>query len=124
MHAGKTYKYNQIYNFLKRFKSKLQNLKGKMIYYNIMIFEKLPSVVATNNDVISLPQSLNTDILQHLRALDDELKLYFLEFNGNKFDLLPNPFRLPAEKVLDEYQDECLELRRDSRAKVSLMKNL
>lgn len=89
-----------------------------------MIFGKLSSVFATNNDVITLPRSLNIDIWQHLRTLDDEFKLYFLQLNGNKFGLLRNPFRLPAEKVPDEHKDECLELRRDSRAKVSLMKNL
>lgn len=77
---------------------------------NVLILRNLKyffSTFVTNNDIISLPQSLNTKMLLHLYALENEFERYFLE-HKDKLNLVQNPFRLPAEKTLDEYYDQFL----------------
>lgn len=44
------------------------------------MIEELSSVFAYN-DVLTLPQSLNTKILQHITALKDEIERHFPELN-------------------------------------------
>lgn len=63
-----------------------------------MFEEELSSVFATNNDDVSLHQSLYTRISQHLRALNDKFERLFLDRNRDNLDLVRNPFRLPTEK--------------------------
>lgn len=36
------------------------------------MFEELSSIFATVNDIVTLPQRLNTDISLHLSALEDK----------------------------------------------------
>lgn len=67
------------------------------------MFEELSLVFATHYDVTFI-QSLNIEILLHLSALADSFERYFLNLNGDKLDLLRNPFRLRAEKVPDEFR--------------------
>lgn len=76
-------------------------------------FEELSSLFTTNSDSETMPESINTEIVQHLTALEDEIERYFPELNGNELNLTRNPFRLLVEKVPDEYQDEFLELKMD-----------
>lgn len=83
-------------------RNKLKNWKRKIKLNNFAIFEELSSVFVTNNDDKTLTVSLNTEIVQHLTALQNEFEGYFAELNGNVLDLVRNPFRLLVEKVPDE----------------------
>lgn len=62
------------------------------------MFEEFSSVFTTNNDVETLPELLNTKIFQYLTALKDEYECYFPELNGDKMNLVRNPFRLQLKK--------------------------
>lgn len=77
----------------------------------------------SNNNVITLLQSLNNKMLHNLYALEDEFENYFLGLNEIKLDLRQNPFKLPAKN--DDIQIKFLELKSDSFSRnISLMKNL
>lgn len=52
------------------------------------MFEQFFSVFSINNDIVTLPRSLNVGILQNLRTLVDEFERYFLELNGDKLKLV------------------------------------
>lgn len=81
------------------------------------MFEELSQVFTTNNDIKTLPLTLDTEILQHLTALEDKFDHYSLDLHGDELDLVTYQFRLPTEKFPDEYQDEFLELKEDSSEK-------
>jgi len=81
------------------------------------MFKELSSLFTTDNDDEIVPESIRTEIVQHLTALEDEFERYFPKINGDELDLVRNPFRLQVEKIPDEYQDEFLELKTDSSAK-------
>lgn len=46
------------------------------------MFEVLSSISTTNNNDKSLPEPINTAIVQHLTALEDEFGRYFSEIHG------------------------------------------
>lgn len=72
-----------------------------MKFNNFTMFDKLSSCMAFNN-LITLPQSLNIEMLQYLNALEHEFKRYLFKLNEYKLDLVQYVFRLPAEKVPTE----------------------
>lgn len=104
-------------DFLSAFKNKIQNWKRKIKLKRCSMFEELSSLFTTVNDDETIPESIRTEIVQHLTALKDEFERYFPEINGDKLDLVRNPFRLQVEKIPDEYLDKFLELKTDSSAK-------
>lgn len=104
-------------DYLSAFKNKIQNWKRKIKLSRCSMFEELSSLFTTDNDDETVPESIRTEIVQHLTALEDEFERYFPEINGDELDLVRNPFRLQVEKIPDEYQDEFLELKMDSSAK-------
>lgn len=52
------------------------------------MFEELLSIFTTDNDVITLPLSLNTKILLNLNVLMNKLDHFFLELNGDKLNMI------------------------------------
>lgn len=83
------FKYNQICRFLAcLLKANYKNLKKKIKFINLANFEELHPRFTANNDVVTWSQSFNTEVSQHLSAVEDEFERYFLELNGDKVDLV------------------------------------
>lgn len=56
---------------LSAFKNKIQNWKRKIKLNRCSMFEELSSLFTTDNDDETLPESIRTEIVQHLTALED-----------------------------------------------------
>ena len=48
------------------------------------MFEELSSLFTTDNDDETVPESIRTEIVQHLTALEDEFERYFPQINGDE----------------------------------------
>jgi len=74
------------------------------------MFEELSSLFTTDNDDETLPESIRTEIVQHLTALEDEFERYFPEINGDELDLVRNPFRPLASPKKIYFILKCIKL--------------
>ncbi|KAG7156417.1 Zinc finger BED domain-containing protein 5-like 7 [Homarus americanus] len=103
---------------LRVFLAKLQNWQRKVNAGNVAMFENLSTVLDENEDHL-LDPSLKTEITQHLKSLESELKKYFPEFEEEDGKLVRNPFSgtLDIATIPNDVQDEFLDLKNDSAAK-------
>ncbi len=104
---------------LRGFLAKLQNWQRKVGNGNVAMFENLSAALDENEDSL-LDPLLKTEIAQHLRSLESELDMYFPEFEEEEGKLVRNPFSdtLDITTIPSEAQDEFLDLKHDSAAKV------
>ncbi|XP_042237000.1 zinc finger BED domain-containing protein 5-like [Homarus americanus] len=98
--------------------NELQNWQRKVNAGNAAMFENLSTVLDKNEDHL-LDPSLKTEITQHLKSLESELKKYFPEFEEEDGKLVRNPFSgtLDIAALPNDVQDEFLDLKNDSAAK-------
>ncbi|XP_042203807.1 zinc finger BED domain-containing protein 5-like [Homarus americanus] len=103
---------------LRAFLAKLQNWQRKVNAGNVAMFENLSTVLDENEDHL-LDPLLKTEITQHLKSLESELKNYFPEFEEEDGKLVRNPFSgtLDIATIPSDVQDEFLDLKNDSVAK-------
>ncbi|XP_042206986.1 zinc finger BED domain-containing protein 5-like [Homarus americanus] len=103
---------------LRTFLAKLQNWQMKVSAGNVAMFENLSTVLDEIEDHL-LDPSLKTEITQHLKSLESELKKYFSEFEEEDGKLVRNHFSgtLDIATISNDVQDEFLDLKNDSAAK-------
>ncbi|KAG7156856.1 Zinc finger BED domain-containing protein 5-like 22 [Homarus americanus] len=103
---------------LRAFLAKLQNWQREVNAGNVAMFENLSTVFDENEDHL-LDPSLKTEITQHLKSLESELKKYFPEFEEEGGKLVRNPFSgtLDIASISNDVQDEFLDPKNDSAAK-------
>ncbi|XP_042222791.1 zinc finger BED domain-containing protein 5-like [Homarus americanus] len=103
---------------LRAFLAKLQKWQRKVNAGNVAMFENLSTVLDENEDHL-LDPALKTEITQHLKSLESELKKYFPEFEEEDGKLVRDPFSgtLDIATIPNDVQDEFLDLKNDSAAK-------
>ncbi len=100
------------------FLAKLQNWQRKVGAGNVAMFENLSPVLDKNEDSL-LDPLLKTEITHHLRSLENELNMYFPEFEEEEEKLVRNPLSgiLDIAAIPIEVQEEFLDLKHVSAAK-------
>ena len=83
---------------LRAFKSKLANWKRKVEMHNYTMFEKLDILLDERPE--GMPDHIKIGILEHLSALESELKRYFPETTDEDLDFVRNPFKYIKLKSL------------------------
>jgi hypothetical protein len=101
---------------LKAFQAKLLNWKRKVTNGNMAMFEKLDHLIDSKS--LPLPAEIKDEIVQHLEDLHSEFSRYFPEISSEDLELIIDPFQCDVTKVPDDCQDEFLELKHDSAAKL------
>ncbi|XP_067939771.1 protein FAM200C-like [Watersipora subatra] len=104
-------------NQLNAFQAKLMNWKRKVCCGNIAMFESLNNLLDSGN--LALPAEIQDEIAKHLEHIHTEFKRYFPEIPREDLDLTINPFQCEVNMVPDDCQDEFLELKFYSAAKLS-----
>ena len=96
--------------------SKLQNWRRKVMQGNVVMFEKLSSVVEKTEE---RDESLKTFIIGYLHSLEIEFQWYFPELKEEETALMRNPFTtsLVIANILDELQDQFCDLWNDSSSR-------
>ncbi|CAM1331733.1 Uncharacterised protein r2_g4062 [Pycnogonum litorale] len=107
-------------NQLNAFQAKLINWKRKASCGNFAMFESLDNLLDSSD--LGLSAEIQNEITEHLEHLHTEFKRYFPEISNEDLDLLINPFQCEVSMVPDECQDQFLELKFDSAAKISFEK--
>ncbi|XP_067943265.1 zinc finger BED domain-containing protein 5-like [Watersipora subatra] len=102
---------------LKEFLCKLELWKKKVAQGNFSMFESLSSILKPKDkEPISIPESLQSNIISHLDLLESESHHYFPEVSESELRLVRSPLRCFAECVPDELQEELIDLQNDSTA--------
>ena len=104
---------------LQAFVQKMQNWRRKVSLGNIAMFEKLSSVVDSQECEGDLENNVKEEITAHLESLEKEFLKYFPELTEEEAAVVRNPFStsLDVASIPDEVQDEFLDLRNDSSAR-------
>ncbi|KAG7155573.1 Zinc finger BED domain-containing protein 5-like 15 [Homarus americanus] len=104
---------------IRAFLDKLQNWQRKVSAGNVAMLSISQLFLTRLKRIIYLTHHSKNEIIQHLKALESELKRYFPEFEEEEGKLVRNPFfgTLVIAAIPDYVQDEFLDLRNESAAR-------
>ncbi|XP_067940530.1 zinc finger BED domain-containing protein 5-like [Watersipora subatra] len=98
---------------LKAFLCKLELWRKKLAQDNFSMFELLSLILEPKDkESISMPESLQSNIISHLGSLKSEFRHYFPEVSESEPSLVRNDFRCFAESLPDELQEELIDLQK------------
>ena len=101
---------------IKAFLDKLALWKRKVERGNVASFQRLNEVVGEE----PLAEELQQEIKEHLLILQEELRRYFHDTDGNEnvqLTLTRNPFQCTVDDLHDDIHEEFLELINNTAAK-------
>ncbi|XP_067930517.1 zinc finger BED domain-containing protein 5-like [Watersipora subatra] len=102
---------------LKAFLCTLELWIKKVAQGNFSMFESFSLILEPKDkEPISMPASLQTNIISHLDSLKSEFQHYFSEVSESELSLVRNLFCCFAESVPDGLQEKLIDLQNDSSA--------